>query len=319
MKPGVRRSVVLLLLAFFFMALSIHPFAILCYVLLTALFKLSGDSKKAGFVVLLAAAQAGIVMNSLLLALAYAVGAGMGIVLALTFERRWTYGWQLTLATGAGFAATGGIMLAAWETLRHEFTVFANNNIAEFEKLAKADPNWADVFHRSSETIRWIDLNYNFTTLGSAFGCVLFMAAFTVCLLERWQRDPEARKRRKPTGFQRMRVPDWVVWLAIATALVWFADYHQHSPVLRIIAWNLATALNYLYLLNGLSVLFYALSVFKATAFGTFMVFSGVLLFGLMPFMGLLGLFDTWYDFRLRFRRMAMLRNVMYRPDDQDS
>lgn len=318
MKPGVRRSVVLLLLAFSFMALSIHPLAILCYVLLTAHFRLSGDPKKVGFAVLLAAAQAGIVMNSFLLALAYAAGAGMGFVLALTFERRWSYGWQLTLAAGTGFAAAGVIMLAAWDTLRHEFTIFANNNISEFETLAKSDPNWSDIFHQSAETFRWLDTNYNFTTLGSVFGCVLFLAAITLCLLERWQRDPEDRKRRKPTGFQRMRVPDWVVWIAIATALVWFADYRLDSPALRAVAWNLATALNYLYLLNGLSVLFYALSVFKATAFGAFMAISGMILFGLWPLMGILGLFDTWYDFRMRFRRIAMLRNVTYRPDDHD-
>jgi hypothetical protein len=53
-------------------------------------------------------------------------------------------------------------------------------------------------------------------------------------------------------------------------------------------------------------------------AFAGFMVMSGVLLFGMWPVLGIFGLFDTWYDFRMRFRRIAMLRRVSYRPDDHD-
>ena len=311
MKPGVRRSVVLFLLAFSFMALGAHPLAIMCYVLLAALYRLSGDSKKAGFVALLAALQAVVVMNSFLLALAYAAGAGMGVVLALTIERRWSYGWQLTLAAGAGFAAMGGLMLVTWDTLRHDTSILFNARIAELEGQNNVNVQWIEMF-------RWWDTNYNHVALGSAFGSILVLAAITLCLLERWQRDPETRARRKPTGFQRMRLPDWVVWIAIAVALMWFADDRWPHDVLRAITWNTALGLLTLYWLNGISIVLYALTVFKATAFGVFMVLSGMLLFGLWPLLGIFGLFDTWYDFRMRFRRIAMLRNVSYRPDDHD-
>lgn len=311
MKPGVQRSMVLLILAFLFMATSAHPLAIVCYVLLSALYRLSGEVKKAAGVVLWAALAALIVMNSFMLALAYAAGAGMGIVLALTVERRWSYGWQLTLATGAGFSAMAGLMLATWDSLRHETTIFFNARIAEFEAQEHVNTQWIEVF-------RWWDLHYESVALGSSFASILILAAITLCLLERWQRDPETRARRKPTGFQRMRLPDWLVWIAILAALLWFAEDRWPNPALRAVVWNTALGLVSLYWLNGMSILLYATTVFKATAFGMFMVFSGLVVFQLMPILGIFGLFDTWYDFRMRLRRFAILRTVSARPDDQD-
>ena len=311
MKPGVRRYVMLFVLAFLFMAASALPLAIVCYVLLGALYELSGERKKAAGVALWAAVSGLLVMNSFVLALALAAGAGMGIVLALAIQRNWSYGWQLTLAAGTGFGAMAGLMLVTWETLRHDTTIFFNKRIEELQAQENVNAQWVEMF-------RWWDLNYKYVALGSAFGSILVLAAITLCLLERWQRDPETRARRKPTGFQKMHVPDWAVWIAIAVALMWFADGYWPNTALRAVAWNTALGLLSVYWLNGVSILLYAITVFKATAFGTFMVFSGMMLFGLWPMLGIFGLFDTWYDFRMRFRRLAMLRHVSYRPDDQD-
>lgn len=311
MKPGVQRYVVLFALAFLFMAASAIPLALVCYVLLGALYELAGERKKAAGVALWAALSGLIVMNSVLLALALAAGAGMGIVLALAIQRSWSYGWQLTLLAGTGFVAMAGVILATWATLRKSFTVFSNDLIAHVQTLENANTQWI-------ELMRWWDLNYEYVALGSASISVLTLSAITVCLLERWRRDPEDRAKRKPTGFQKMRIPDWVVWIAIVAALMWFADGRWPNPVLRAISWNAALGLLGLYWLNGLSVVFYAMSIFKASAFGMFMVFSGMLIFGLWPMLGIFGFFDTWYDFRKRFRRIAILRSVTQRPEDQD-
>lgn len=312
MKPSVRRSVGLFCLAFIFTAGSAFPLAIVCYALLAAGYRLSGDSRKALGVALWAALSAFALLNSFVAALALAAGAVMGLVLAAVSERRWSYGWQLTLAAGAGFAALCAPLLADWNGARHEATIFFNARIDEFQAMENVNAQWIDMF-------RWWDLHYNYVVLGSSFGSVLILAAFTICVLDRWQRDPEAAARRKPTGFQRMRVPDWVVWIAIAAALMWFVDvYYRENPVLRAISWNMALGLLGVYLLNGVSIMLYALTVFKASAFTGFMVMSGIMLFGMWPMLGIFGLFDTWYDFRMRFRRIAMLRRVMTRPDDND-
>jgi hypothetical protein len=312
MKPGVQRSMGLFFLAFLFTAASAYPLAIVCYALLGATYRLSGDVKKALGVALWAAVSALIILNSFVVALALAAGAAMGIILAEAIERRWSYGWQLTLAAGVGYSAMAVPMLLTWSEARHDVTIFINARIAEFEAMENVNTQWVEIF-------RWYDLHYENVAFGSSFGSVLIVSAITLCLLERWQRDPETQARRKPTGFQRMRLPDWVVWIAIAAALMWFVDvYYRPDPVLRAISWNTALALVGIYLLNGVSILLFAMTVFKASAFAGFMVMSGVLLFGMWPVLGIFGLFDTWYDFRMRFRRIAMLRRVSYRPDDHD-
>jgi hypothetical protein len=311
MKPSVRRANVLFPVAFVLLFLGAHPLAVACNVLIVAPFQLEGEKKKAAFAVLWAAVSALLLTSSFVVALAHGAGAAMGIVLARAIERRWTYGWQLTLAAGSGFAAMGGLMLVTWDALRHDTTIFFNARIAELEAQQNVNTQWIEMF-------RWWDLHYESVALGSAFSSILILTALTLCLLERWQRDPETRARRKPTGFQQMRVPDWVVWIAITAALMWFADGRWPNAILRVVAWNTALGLLSLYWLNGVSILLYSLTVFKATAFGMFMVFSGILLFGLWPMLGIFGLFDTWYDFRMRIRRIAMLRRVSYRPDDQD-
>lgn len=311
MKPGVQRYVTLFVLAFLFMAVSAIPLAIVCYVLLGALYELAGERKKAAGVALWAAISALILMQSALLALALAAGAGMGIVLALAIQRNWSYGRQLTLLAGTGITAMSLVMVTLWATLRKDMTIFFNARIAEFQAMENVNTQWI-------ELMRWWDLNYENVALGSAFGSVLTLSAITVCLLERWRRDPENRAKRKPTGFQKMRVPDWVVWIAIAAALMWFADGRWPNSVMRAISWNTALGLLGLYWLNGVSITLYAMSVFKASAFGMFMVFSGMFVFGLWPMLGIFGFFDTWYDFRKRFRRIAILRSVSQRPEDQD-
>ena len=311
MKPGVQRYVTLFVLAFLFMAVSAIPLAIVCYVLLGALYELAGERKKAAGVALWAALSGFILMQSALLALALAAGAGMGILLAVAIQRNWSYGWQLTLLAGTGITAMSLVMVTLWATLRKDMTIFFNARIAEFQAMENVNAQWI-------ELMRWWDLNYENVALGSAFGSVLTLSAITVCLLERWRRDPEARAKRKPTGFQKMRVPDWVVWIAIAAALMWFADGRWPNPVLRAISWNAALGLLGLYWLNGVSITLYAMTVFKASAFGMFMVFSGMFIFGLWPMLGIFGFFDTWYDFRKRFRRIAILRSVSQRPEDQD-
>jgi len=311
MKPGVQRYATLIVLAFLFMAVSAFPLAIVCYVLLGALYELAGERKNAAGVALWAAVAGLLVMNDALLALALAAGAGMGIVLAFAIQRNWSYGWQLTLVAGTGFGVVAGVMAVTWATLRKDMTKYSNASIAHLETLEGVNPQWI-------EAMRWMDVNYEYVALGYAFISVLTLSALTVSLLERWRRDPEAAVRRKPTGFQKMRIPDWVVWIAIAAALMWFADGRWPNPVLRAVSWNAALGLLGLYWLNGLSIVLYAMTLFKASAFGMFMVFSGMIIFGLWPMLGIFGFFDTWYDFRKRFRRIAILRSVSQRPEDQD-
>lgn len=310
-RPDLRRAAAFLALATLFMALGLAPLAIACFMVLVARLRLAGEVKLAGGAVALAAALPVILLNSFMVALACAAGAAMGFGVAFAIERQWSFGRQLALVAGTGFAAMAGAMLSAWQALRHNNTIFINARIAELNAQEGDFTAWI-------EMLKWSDLNYDNVALGSAFGSILIVSAVALALVERTRRSPEEIQRRRPSGFQRMRVPDWMVWFAIAAALIWLADFRWPHPALRAISWNAAIALNCLYWLNGVSILLYALTVFKASFLGLFMVLSGLFVFGLWPLLGVFGLFDTWYDFRMRFRRLAMLRRVAFRPDDRD-
>jgi len=307
MQPGFQRFLVLSLLAFVLTVTGAHPLAMLCLVLLVGQCWLTGGRRSALVVVVLAGLTAGVVMRQPGVGLGYGLAAAGGMPVAVLMRRGWSYGWRLAVVSVLAFLGAAVIMAVDWKTLRHETTMMINARIAAIE--ASGVSNDALV-----QAAKWMDVNYLYLSLGSMFGTVLLLCAFMLSVLERWQRDPADVVRRKPTGFQRMHVPDWVVWIGIAAALLCFADQRWPHTAVRVVAWNAAVGLAFLYWLNGLSIVLYALSVFKATAFGMFMFYLGFVLFnGMLPMLSVLGLFDTWYDFRMRLRRLALLRRLSNR------
>lgn len=312
-QPGMQRFLVLFPLALIMMQGGAYPIAIVCFVLLTAHYWFAGETRKALGVSLLAGATGGVLLVSPLDAVATWLFALSGIPLAVMMARGWPYGRRLAVVCGVAFTAMAGYMVANWAAYRHETTVFMNARIAEWTQANAVDDTVV-------EAMKWSDVNLVYVVFGIMFGSVLLLSAFVLCVLDRWHRKPEAVAKRKPTGFQRMQVPDWVVWFAIAVALLWFAEDRWPNNLLRIATWNAAIGLTFVYWLNGLSILLYALSVLKASTLAVLMVFSGFIVFqGLLPMLGVFGLFDTWYDFRMRFRRLALLRGLSYRAGGRDS
>lgn len=321
MQPGIQRFFVLFPLALLLVLARLHPvmlascipLTVSCCALLAARHWLAGDRGKAWLMAPIMGAATGLVLWSVSAGLIHAAAAGCGIPLALMLQRRWPYGWRLTLVSALAFAMIGGTMLANWKDVREFVTQLSNARINELaENGISAD--------QAVEFMKWWDVNYAYLGPGSVFGTVLFLSAFLLSVLDRWQRTPEAAAKRKPSGFQRMQLPDWAVWIAIAVAVLWFAEQRWPNEALRAVTWNSAIGLVFVYWLNGYSILLYALTVFKASAFATFMVFSGFVLFsGMLPALSVLGLFDTWYDFRMRCRRLALFRHLSYRANNRDS
>lgn len=312
MQPGTRRLFVLVSLAVFFTLGGALPFAMVCFVLLVAQFRLAGEHAKARGVILLASLAAAVVLGSPAAGLACGASAASGLPVAWLVERRWTFGWRLAAVSVVAFAAVAAYMLVGWQSLRHEMTIFLNARIAEWEASEISN-------EQVVEFVRWWDVNYAYLGFGSVFGSVVLLVSFMLSVLDRWQQAPETRARRKPTGFQRMQVPDWAVWVAITVAALWFVEDRWPNPALRFVTWNAALGLTFVYWLNGFSILLYALSVFKASAFATAMVFVGFVLFSsFLPALVVFGLFDTWFGFRTRFWRLALPHGARHQADDPD-
>ncbi|MCF6285089.1 MAG: YybS family protein [Candidatus Hydrogenedentes bacterium] len=301
----------LFILGLFFMLVSAHPFAAMCFVILAAQHWLAEERPKAWSVAFLSGVVSAILTASLALGVFYVASASLGCLLGLLIQRGWSYRSRFAAIAGLASAGMAGSMAITWQASRHDMTIFMNARIAELEEQGEATEHWLEFF-------RWYDLNLAYFGIGSTIALVLLMTAYVLCVIDRRQRKASEKPQRRTTEFQRMRLPDWLVWVAIVVALLCFAEHRWPNEVLRIISWNAAIALASVYWLNGFSILLYALAVLKVTTLASVAIISGMFVFGLMQLLGLFGLFDTWYDFRIRFRRLAMLRRVTLRSDDRD-
>jgi MFS family permease len=293
------------------MILGLFPLAAVCFVLISSGHWLAGERRKSLALALLVAVMAGVLFGSLGAGVSFGLITLLGCLTGTLAERGWTYGWQLTALTAIVFSAMALVLAIAWQDMRHEMTIFLNQRVAELKEQPEADYRWMDI-------IQWYDLNFAYVGVGSVFASVLLPTALMLNLVERQQALLHGGRRRKTTGFQRMRLPDWLVWVAIAVALLWFLDQRWPNDVVRFAAWNAALALSSIYWLGGLAILLYGLAVLNASLPVSLLVVTGLMLLGLMHLLGFIGLFDTWYDFRVRLRRLALRRNAGYGSDENE-
>lgn len=311
LESGPRQFIGLFLGGLALMLLGLHPLSAVCFTVLSARFWLTGDRRKAYGVSVLTGVIGATLLASVAVGLFYIAAGLLGCLTGALVERRWPYGWRLAAVAGLAFAGVVVSTVAMWPELRHETTIFMNARIAELEAQPNDNDQWIEIF-------RWYDLNYAYISIGSIFGSLLFMLAYVLSVVDRWHGLRGGVVQRRLSGFQRMRLPEWLVWIAIVVALMWFADRQWPNELLRMVTWNAAVALTCLYGLHGFSILLYGLTVLKASALVSFAVISGLILFGLIHLLTVVGLFDTWVDFRIRIRRLARFRRAGFRSDDRD-
>lgn len=118
-----------------------------------------------------------------------------------------------------------------------------------------------------------------------------------------------------PSGsFVDMRPSEWLVWGAIVAALLCFAYQRWPHPAISFVAWNGALALGAVYGLNGLAILIYGIQAFRPGLL-LFVLFLFVLVnVGAVPMLILVGLFDTWGDYRRKIDAILAARQGRDRP-----
>lgn len=156
------------------------------------------------------------------------------------------------------------------------------------------------------ELQEWIYGHWKYLFVGMAFGSALFSAAVAAYAAVFWL-------RRKQTlegvgGFRTMRPPDWLVWLVIVAAGLWFLDRSWPNEWVRMAGWNLAIALAAVYWLNGLSVLTYAVAVLRPHPVLVVVLMAAIILLQLGVALLFIGLFDTWGEFRPKLDRLVAAR-----------
>ena len=240
----------------------------------------------------------------------------LGLPIGIAMARRMHYGRIVALTTAIVFSANclivwamrGEISRVAKETYEEKAAVLERADDEELQR--EGGEAWI-------KFTQWIFGNWANVNLGLTFTGLLVNACILVSLTGWWM-----RKRLippKPVGaFTTLRPPDWLVWVIIVTALLWFVDSRWPSPMLRMISWNAAFGLVGIYWLNGLAIFIYGMTAWRPAA----IVVAGILLVmifaNLISMLSIVGLFDTWGHFRRKIDAAIAARNMRENsPDDR--
>lgn len=236
----------------------------------------------------------------------YIFVAFVGVPLGWGILSRWSYGRIVALVTSMVFAVVLPIYIVDRETVNNECVEVLN--WFETQLDSQSGSTSAETREQQQDAIEWLRLHNMDLFFGLvAFGTVLLGACITLSGtstgLRVWFGEPG------PTSsFAEMRPPDWLVWSVIAVAVFYFAEQQWPNDLMRAIVWNTAFALGVMYWLNGLSVLAFASNALQPN----FVVFALVIIImlasGFIPIFCIVGLFDTWADFRTRISALAQAR-----------
>jgi hypothetical protein len=282
-------------------ASGLHLPAMMLYPVPVALYWVSGQYRRA-LALVGAAGLAGLLgAVSLVVAVFYVLAAELGVLMGIALTRRWALGQSIVVVTAAIYLFTAGNLVVNWRANREWWTINSNARIAEWQSAVESTPGAPET--AMIEIVRWYDVNWPYLVLGMLFGLVLLGSTAVMTWLTHFLR------RRgyavAPDRFRNVRAPEWLVWLAIMTALFWFVDRRWPNEALRIVTWNSACGLAFIYWLNGLSILVYAIGAFKIPPMISVSVLLVLFWLGLHPMLLAPGLFDTWWNFRHRFDVLA--------------
>lgn len=236
----------------------------------------------------------------------YTAAAGVGLALGAGVERRWPYGRIVAVVATLAFGVALADVLTSWQVW-HARAFWSLDWLAEYaEEFAKRQPDSDTDF--AQRVLRWVRTHWDDVVFGLLFWPSLLGACCAVSLTGRLAR--RGGREAGPRGaFRNMRAPEWLVWLAIAAGVAWFADHRGSSIPLRMATWNAAIALAAVYWLNAVSVLAYAAAVLRPRPWVVAVVVLFLLYSGSHLLLCLLGLFDTWGDFRRKVDALAAWKN----------
>ena len=234
--------------------------------------------------------------------------AAMGIPIGIGTARGWTYS-RVVVATAVAVCAVVGPYLAlCWDA----YNRIIDSMIVWFtEQLnLQVAARGQSVVDDEIAGLQWFGENKFAVAVGIEFAVFLVLiclfVSITTTALRRRFGDPG------PIGsFRDMRPPDWLVWGGIVTALMWFAERQYGGNELRFVTWNVAVGLSSIYFLNGCAIFLYGVQVLVPGLLLVAMLVFMMLMSGPYPALSLIGLFDTWADFRKRVDRLAeVIRNA---------
>lgn len=240
-----------------------------------------------------------------------AMGAGLcllscaaGILLGTLVRKRFSLGQSVAIMTALIYGLWAAHTALFWEEVQAAWRLALDAQRVQFEQ---ATTDGSAVTEQAGMVMEWLRDHLADVGFGLLFGAVLVVTTVGCALLYRRLAENGVIEGVN-WQFARMRMPEHLVWLAILLALLWFVDNRWPTPAVRFLSWNAAVAMTVIYWLNGLS-----LSVFAWMVLGLPVWLGGLLLLGMFlsnmhQAFAILGLFDTWWDFRIKAVQWARSR-----------
>ena len=218
--------------------------------------------------------------------------------------KRLSFGWCVSVVTGVVFGFMLMFSMLHWDEVRTEASASLRSQTLYLEQLqAEQGESW----QAQIDSNRWLLKNFDHLAFGSMFSTILMLSIAAVSLVA-WS----ARKKGLALQgrFSTMRPPDWLVWVAIATALAALAEYHWPNDVVRLISWNTGTGLFTIYWLNGVACVIYLVTTLQLNLLMVvvFVLTTLVIMPEVGPLFSVLGFFDTWLELRQKVDKLDELR-----------
>ncbi len=244
----------------------------------------------------------------------YAALAGAGLVLGLGISRKWTYGWTLTAIVSIAYAAIAVNVLLLWQEWQALLYTLWDAMLVHQEELRESGQA---VNEAVIERLSWMREHSVDLALGSVLWPLMAGMCIAMSLTATWLRKKHGQEGLRDS-FRDMRVTEWLVWAVILVAVLWLIGSRWPEAVPTVVTWNAAAALASIYCFNGLSILVYMFQVLRPGLIVYIAIVLMVLSLGVYPLVCLIGLFDTWGNFRAIMDKAVDARNaLMNRPDDE--
>ncbi len=262
---------------------------------------------------LVAALAAPMLMSgSYMIAGVFFTAAMLGLFLGWMAQKNVSLGQAVSVMTLCVFALLAVPTAITWHESRDDWSAMI---------LGFAEKSWAgDMTGAENEYLtffQWLDERWAFVAFGILFGSVLVIMVLMCSIL---YRALTAKGMIRPANsyFTYMRVPEHLVWLAILLAGLWFLDRQWPNEPLRFVAWNGAIAAAVVYWLNGLSLVINVLQTFGVRLIWICGLLFAVFAFQAHQIFAVIGLFDTWADFRLKAARTVAARQALDNNAEDD-
>lgn len=238
-----------------------------------------------------------------------------GLLIGMGMAGGWKYSTIIVVATALAFVIEGLLLAGQWQTIKEVIEDMYTKTGAMID-----DPDEAGVPRAQLPVLKlqqWMLAHWASFAWGVVFSTVLITACVVTSVtggLLRRLGGP-----RHASAFALMRPPDWLAWVVIAVAAAWFAEGRLSFGVSQLVTWNAAIALACVYFLNGAGVLVYAVAAFRPHA-----LIVGLLVMVMMLGYGgsalpVVGLFDTWGNFRRKIDKILAERKRREDTEDDSS